>query len=141
VEFFNMSQIDTFKSAIRWENNVMGHSSVTNCAIHNGYGWALHVKTSRNVLIQNNVIWAFRPVGVAVQTSNNITIDNNVVGNIVARTTFKAMKLLDKEAAFAICSYNFPDPCQDVSVTNNIAGGYVYAGFVAPGHACGEEET
>lgn len=51
VEIYNMSQIDTFKAAIRWENNVMGHSSVTNCAIHNGYGWALHVKTSRNILI------------------------------------------------------------------------------------------
>lgn len=69
IEIYNMSQIDTFKSAIRWENNAQGESSVTNCAIHNGYGWALHIKTSRNILIQNNTIWNFRPVGVAVQTS------------------------------------------------------------------------
>ena len=40
VEIYNMSQIDTFKAAIRWENNLQGHSSVTNCAFHNGYGWA-----------------------------------------------------------------------------------------------------
>lgn len=43
VEVYNMSQIDTFKSAIRWENNVNGQSSVTNCAIHSGFGWALRV--------------------------------------------------------------------------------------------------
>ena len=36
VEIYNMSQIDTFKAAIRWENNLQGHSSVTNCAFHNG---------------------------------------------------------------------------------------------------------
>jgi polygalacturonase len=111
VEIYNMSQIDTHKAAIRWENNIMGHSSVTNCAIHNGYGWALHVKTSQNVLIQNNTIWSFRPVGVAVQTSNNITIDSNVVGKVVARTTFAGQKLIDKEAGFTICAYSFPDPC------------------------------
>lgn len=88
VEIYNMSQIDTFKAAIRWENNKDGHSSVTNCAIHNGYGWALHVKTSRNVMIQGNTIWNFRPVGVGVQTSDNITIDSNVLGKVTPRTTF-----------------------------------------------------
>jgi hypothetical protein len=51
IEVYNMSQIDTFKSAIRWENNVMGESAVTNCAIHNGYGWAINIKTSKNVLL------------------------------------------------------------------------------------------
>jgi polygalacturonase len=119
----------------------MGHSSVTNCAIHNGYGWALHVKTSRNILIQGNTIWNFRPVGVGVQTSNNITIDGNVLGKVVGRTTFGGQKILDKEAGFSICAYHFPDPCQDIQVTNNIAGGIVYAGFLAPAHACGEEDT
>jgi hypothetical protein len=46
VELFNMSQMDTFKAAIRWENNLQGHSSVTNCALHNGFSWGIHIKTS-----------------------------------------------------------------------------------------------
>lgn len=46
----------------------------------------------------------------------------------------------DKEGAFAICSYNWPEgPCADISVTNNIAGGVTYAGFVVPGNECGED--
>jgi hypothetical protein len=49
---------------------------------------------------------------------------------------------VDKDAGFAICSYNEPDTaCQDVSVINSIASGCKFAGFVAPGHACGESET
>lgn len=141
VEIYNMSQIDTFKAAIRWENNLQGHSSVTNCAFHNGYGWAVHVKASQNVLIQGNTFWNFRPVGVGVQTSNNVTIDGNVLGKVTPRTTFAGQKILDKEGGFSICAYHFPDACSDISVTNNIAGGVAYAGFLAPAHPCGEAST
>jgi len=66
VELFNMSQMDTFKAAIRWENNLKGHSSVTNCALHNGFAWGIHIKTSQNIHLQNNVLWNFRPVGLGV---------------------------------------------------------------------------
>jgi len=111
VELYNMSQIDTFKAALRWENNIAGHSSISNCAIHSGYGWAVNVKVSANVLLKDNVIWAHRPVGVGVDTSQNITIDGNMVGHIVPRTTFKAQKLLDKEGGFVICTYNYPEVC------------------------------
>jgi hypothetical protein len=31
--------------------------------------------------------------------------------------------------------------CSDISVTNNIAGGGVYAGFITPGHDCGKSNT
>jgi hypothetical protein len=46
VEIFNCSQIDTEKAALRWENNVMGHSSVTNSVIHHGLSWAVNIKNS-----------------------------------------------------------------------------------------------
>ena len=90
VELYNMSQIDTFKAALRWENNIAGHSSITNCAIHSGFGWGVNVKVSANVLLQHNVIWAHRPIGLAVDTSRNVTVDGNMAGHIVPRTTFKA---------------------------------------------------
>ena len=78
---------------------------------------------------------------MGVQTSNNVTIDGNVLGKVTPRTTFEGQKILDKEGGFSICAYNFPDPCSDISVTNNIAGGVAYAGFLAPAHACGEAST
>ena len=51
VEIFNCSQIDTFKAALRFEGASQKWSSITNSAIHNGYGWGLRVKSSSNILI------------------------------------------------------------------------------------------
>lgn len=45
------------------------------------------------------------------------------------------------EGGFSICAYPAPSPCKDLTITNNIAGGIVYAGFVTPGHECGEAAT
>jgi hypothetical protein len=106
VEIYNMSQIDTFKAAMRWENNVMGHSSVTNSAFHDGLGWGINTKASANVHIQNNVVWNFRPIGVGIQSSKNITFDNNIVGHIVDRTTFAGQKIVDYAGAVSICAYS-----------------------------------
>ena len=69
VEIYNCSQTDTLNAALRWENNAMGHSSVTNSAIHSGFGWGINVQSSANVLLQNNVVWGFRPIGVGVLTA------------------------------------------------------------------------
>jgi hypothetical protein len=44
VEVYNCSQIDTYKSAIRFESAETETSSVTNCSLHNGYSWAINVK-------------------------------------------------------------------------------------------------
>lgn len=50
--------------------------------------------------------------------------------------------MVDKEACYSVCAYegNF-DVCSNVSLTNSIASGCMYAGFVAPGHKCGDAET
>lgn len=116
-------------------------SSVTNSAIHNGYAWGLMVKTSSNILIQNNTFWGFRPIGVGILSSKNITFDGNIVGHVVDRTTIEAGdKFVDKAGGVSICSYFEPDSiCSNIQVTNNLAGGVVYAGFVgAMGHKCGD---
>lgn len=83
----------------------------------------------------------FRPIGLAVQSSNNITMDNNVIGNLLDRTTIEAHKYIDRAAGFAICSLDAGDVCKDLSITNNIVGGAVYAGFIVSGHKCGEAAT
>lgn len=90
VEIYNCSQIDTFKAALRFESAVQSHSSVTNSAIHNGLGWGINVKASKNILFKDNVIFGFRPIGVGIDVSHNITFDNNVVGKVEHRTTLLA---------------------------------------------------
>lgn len=66
IEIFNCSQIDTFKTALRWESAASNHSSVTNTVMHNGYSWAVLIKSSANVHFRNNTIFEFRPVGISV---------------------------------------------------------------------------
>jgi len=70
-----------------------------------------------------------------------VTLDGNILGHVVDRTTIEAnTKFVDKAGGFSICSYYEPDTmCEKIQVTNNIAAGVVYAGFVgAIGHKCGK---
>lgn len=47
----------------------------------------------------------------------------------------------DKESCVSLCAWFGDDAnCYEVSITNSIAGGCVYAGFVAPGHDCGDSD-
>jgi hypothetical protein len=66
------------------------HSSITNSAFHNGYGWGANIQGSANILLQDNIWFNFRPIGVGIDFSKNITFDNNVVAHIVERTTIEA---------------------------------------------------
>jgi hypothetical protein len=137
VEIYNCSQIDTSKAALRWESNVLGNSSVTNSTIHNGYSWAVNIQASSNVVLQNNVFWSFRPLGVVVKSSQNITIDNNIVGKVVDRTTFAGQNLVDFAGAYSICALSDGRTgCDNLVVTNNIAGGSVYCGFCTIAEDC-----
>lgn len=47
---------------------------------------------------------------------------------------------VDKAGGVSICAYFEPDTiCDNIQVTNNLAAGVVYAGFVgAIGHKCGQ---
>lgn len=48
---------------------------------------------------------------------------------------------LDKEACVAFCSYFEPNKCFRSKLTNSIAAGCAFAGFVAPGHDCDDEDS
>jgi hypothetical protein len=79
---------------------------------------------------------------LAIRSSRNVTVDNNVIANIVERTTLEAdIHSVDKGGAFSICAYWEPDNCQDIKVRNNLAAGSTYAGFVTPGHDCGDYDS
>lgn len=71
-----------------------------------------------------------------------MTIDGLFVANVIARVTNSIGMAVDREACVSICAYNEPDTaCEAVSVQNSIASGCLFAGFIAPGHTCGEAET
>ena len=67
---------------MRFENAVTKSSDVSNSAFHNGYSWAMTITASKNILIKNNVVYNFRPIGINIGGSSNITIDGNVIGLI-----------------------------------------------------------
>lgn len=110
VEIFNCSQIDTMKSAIRFEAAASSYSEITNNAVHNGYSWGLYVSSSANILVKGNNFFQFRPIGLAIRSSRNVTVDNNVVASIFERTTIEGdPNAVDKGGAFSICAYWEPD--------------------------------
>jgi hypothetical protein len=91
VEIYNCSQIDTFKAALRFQAATTLHSSITNCAIHNGYSWGLNVQASANIHLSDNIWFRFRPIGVGITSSKNITIENSIVSGICDRTTTESL--------------------------------------------------
>jgi hypothetical protein len=141
VEMYNCSQQDTFKSALRFENALTLPSSITNCTFHNGLGWGVSIKRSANILFQDNILYNFRPIGFRVSYSKNVTVDNNVVSKIVERLTFGGGGFAtDRRAAYTICAFEAAMGemgCEAV-VTNNIAAGAPFAGFLVAGHDCGD---
>lgn len=142
VEIYNCSQIDTVKTAVRFQSASSLYSEVTNSVLHNGYSWGIMVKSSANILIKNNILLHFRPIGLAVWSSNNVTVDGNIVAGIVERTTIEAAgAFIDKTGAISICAYMGRDTCSDVSVTNNLVAGSSYAGFLWESPDCGADSS
>lgn len=138
VEIFNCSQIDSEHAALRFESAATGYSSITNSTLHNGYGWGLSVVSSANILVANNNLFKFRPMGLVLNGARNVTVEGNVVSGVVERETleYDSDHIVDKGAGYSICALD-TTPCSDIKVRNNIAAGVVYAGFVTIGHDCG----
>lgn len=75
-------------------------------------------------------------------SSKNITLDGVYVADNSPRPEIYGAHMLDKEGCFAICSFFAPDSaCSDVHVLNSHAVGCTYAGFVVPGHDCGDADN
>ena len=66
IEIQNGSQIDTRKAAIRFENAIANKHFVSNSAFHNGMGWGFMAKRSKNIVLDNNVYFNFRPIGIGM---------------------------------------------------------------------------
>ena len=44
-------------AALRFEGHASSSSSVTNCAIHNGFYMGIYVFNSKNILLKNNIVY------------------------------------------------------------------------------------
>ena len=144
VQVYNCSQHDTLRAAIRWENGIGGHSRIENSVVHGGKGWLISVQRSNNVVLKDSSFIGGRAIGVHLDYVRNVTMSNTLTADIMPRNygTKTDEDVADKEACVAICSY-FTDgsPCKDLTITNNIAAGCKFAGFIAPGYDCDEESS
>lgn len=137
VEVYNCSQRNTFKSAIRFEAALLKWSYVRNSVVHGSIAWGLSAQYSRNILVEHSSFIGARAVGVNVITSRNVTLNGIIVGDVRKRLELEMHKMVDKESCVSICAYFGEDGnCQGNTITNSLAFGCVYAGFVAPGHDC-----
>lgn len=70
----------------------------------------------------------------------NITFDGNVIAHILDRTTYiPADGIVDLKGGLAVCVLR-ETICSDLSIVNNLAAGITYAGFIVPGHKCGDDD-
>jgi hypothetical protein len=134
VEMYNCSQIDTYKTPIRFENAATLHSAVTNCTFHNGHGIGASIRGSANILLKDNIWFNFVAIGVTINMSNNITLDNSIVVHTNERTTTEGGAMgVDKACGICICTLFAYESCKDIKITNNIAAGLLYSGFTVMG--------
>ena len=75
--------------------------------------------------------------------ARNVTLNGSFISDVNPRIWNVVGMILDKEACVSICSYmnDKPSSCFDVSVTNNIAAGCNFAGFVVPGYNCDDTSS
>lgn len=83
VEVYNCSQRQTFKSAIRFETALFGHSHIKNSVVHGSLAWSFGAQYSANIAIESSAFIGARAVAVNVFGSNNVTIDNAIAGDVV----------------------------------------------------------
>lgn len=142
VEVSKCSQENTFNAAIRFENTgETGNSWVKNSVVHGSQAWSLLINSSKNILIESSDFIGAKAVGVNIQSVTNVKLDKLFVGDVMKRVWQINGKAIDLEACVAFCSLPDPTQCFNSGITNSIAAGCAYAGFVAPGHACDDSES
>lgn len=108
--------------------------------------WALSASYSKNIFIDSSTFIEARAIGLGVYESSNVTINNVITADVRKREDFDvggASSVVDKESCVSMCAYfNKADAnCYGNTITNSLAVGCRYAGFVVPGHDCDDAEN
>ena len=142
VEVAQCSQENTWNAAIRFESTgETGNSWIKNTVVHSSQAWSLLIDSSKDIVIENSDFIGSRAVGINLKSISNVSMDGLFIGDVQKRVWTGGDQTLDKEACVAYCSYWEPNRCFDNSLTNSIAAGCAFAGFVAPGHACDDYDS
>lgn len=142
VEVENCSQRNTFKAAIRFEGAMGGWSSITNSVVHNSLAWSVSVMRSNNVLLENSAFVGSFAIGVQMDFVRNVTMTGTFTGDVLKRKFTAGDMFVDKEGCVAVCSYMTQgSKCSGLEITNNIAAGCKFGGFIAPGHDCDDRSS
>jgi len=143
VELYRCSQRDTFKSAIRFEGAMTAKHKLHGVVAHQGLGWGMFIKSSANIDLKNSSFIGFYQTGVTIDASQDIKMVGMNVMDVKSNSDRLKTpgKSIEKEACVANCSYFGTSGCKNVSISHSIAAGCVYAGWVQPGHKCGEANT
>ena len=105
----------------------------------NSYGWALSIVNSYFVTITQSSFIGASSIGIRVDYASDISLSFLFIGDVRTRNRRSIYSVLTKEACVAFCSYQsnyFGSACSNVSITDSIAAGCPFAGFVAPAHRC-----
>lgn len=105
-------------------------------------GWSVSVLRSNNVHLTDSMFIGSRPIGVRTDFVRNFTLTDSYIADVMPRKFGAGDGLVDKEACVSMCAYHGDgnSPCIDVTVTNNIAAGCKFAGFIAPGYDCDKKD-
>lgn len=143
VEVSQAGQPNTYHAAIRFEGatGTNGMKKISNSVVSRSKSWSLLVTASRDIQIVDSDFIGAQQFGVNLKTINDVTIDNIFVADVKRRVWKGGDNTIDKEACVAYCSWAEPDRCTGNSLKNSVAVGCPYAGFVAPGHDCGDSSS
>jgi len=89
------------------------------------------------VAITNSFFIGSKSIGGSIALAKDITFTNNLIGDVQPRDVSALGMAIDKWACLAVCSY-FDGTCENIKVHDSIAAGCLFAGFVTPGHKCGD---
>lgn len=142
IEISGCSQENTFHAAVRFESTGMSEASyMKNSVVHHSEAWALYISSSQNIDVSTSDFIGAKAIGVNLNSVTNVHLDEIFVADVTKRVWTAMDNMLDKEACVAFCSYWEPNSCRDSSVTNSIAAGCAFAGFIAPGNDCDDTDT
>ena len=129
------------KPAVRFESSAGAGSSIKGSVIYNSGYYGLFIKSSANIDIEDTAIVKAISMGIATLSTSSITMDNMFVGGIEARTDNLLDGLVHKEACYSICALEANNQCSNTKLKNSVAAGCPYAGFVAPGSSCDDNDN
>lgn len=74
---------------------------------------------------------------MGIQASKQLEFNQVIMADVTTRPEAFNADLLDYETCFSICSLPDTGNCDKIKVTNSLAAGCPYAGFITPSHKCG----